>query len=91
MRDCFLILILDGLKYDKTPSDPKIHGDVLGRQSRLATLLKLGAEHSGEHEFTTNERTYLQGWRHCLMAMQGKLRSLRLPLTPNNLERFVTN
>ena len=73
------------MKHNQTPQDPANPEVADGRQSRLASLLQLGAHHAGGHEYTSTERTYLQGWKHCLMALQGNIssQSPNIPFTTN--------
>ena len=60
---------LDGLVTDKAANNSG--SATVGRESRLALLLQLGTSHTGDHEYSINDRTYLEGWRHCLMAIKG--------------------
>ena len=66
-------LFLAGLNHDQVPRDPASADINNDRQSKLMTLLQLGVHHAGEHEYTSTERTYLQGWRHCLLALEGNI------------------
>ena len=67
-----LIFNLAGLRNDQTPKDPNNPETYDGNKSRLAVLLELGVNHADGYEYTSGDRSYLQGWRHCLLALQGK-------------------
>ena len=40
--------------------------------SRLALLLKLSVTHSDGFQLHEADRKYMEGWQHCLMAIQSK-------------------
>ena len=70
-----LIIHLAGL--DRNQSELELE---TAPSSRLALLLKLSVTHSDGFQLHEADRKYMEGWQHCLMAIQSKYQLFQICL-----------
>ena len=56
--------------------------------SRLALLLKLSVTHSDGFKLQEADRKYMEGWQHCLMALQSKYFKFKICIRMPNSDQI---